>query len=216
MGHRVLGPAVARLQVDGGPAGGLGGGVVAGLLQPEGVQAQYGVIARHVGRPVRTGPADPVAQHGRVAGQEVEQLADLQGQRIARILFGDLRQQGGRLGEPPLDHGAQRRHMAGLAVVGGQGGGGGVIAPRGGQGRRVRAGGVQIAEEDLGHHEGRTVGDRRAQPPHRIADEPLMVGQHRVVQVPRHVAGAGRSGGKGDVEGHARVARRQGNVFSLA
>ena len=86
VGDRVLRPAVARLELDRGAAAVLGGGVVAGLLQAEGVHAEHRVIAGHVRRPGRQRARDAVAQHARVAAEEVELVAGLQRQQVARVL----------------------------------------------------------------------------------------------------------------------------------
>src|SRR5512147_3035196 len=52
-------------------------GVVAGLLEAEGVHTENGVVARHALAPCRQSPRNAVAQHARIAGEEVEQMTYL-------------------------------------------------------------------------------------------------------------------------------------------
>ena len=92
MGDRVLGPAVARLELDRAAAGGFRAGVVAGLLQPEGVHAEHGMVAGHRRVPGRQGAGDAVAQHAAVAGEIVDLVAGLQRQRVARMVDRDVLQ----------------------------------------------------------------------------------------------------------------------------
>src|SRR3546814_13441370 len=88
--RRMLCPAVARLDVDGTPRLLLRGRIEPGLLQAEGVHAEDGVIARHVGRPVRKGACDPVPEHARQIGRaswrgkSVSGRVDLGGGRILK------------------------------------------------------------------------------------------------------------------------------------
>ena len=59
----------------------LGAGVVAGLLEAEGVHAEQVAVAGHLVVPVRQGLRDAVAQHHRVAEVEVDDVRRLQRER---------------------------------------------------------------------------------------------------------------------------------------
>ena len=86
----VLRPGIARVERDRGAAGDLGGDVVAGLLEAERVHAEHRVIARHAVRPRRQRPRDAVAQHARLAAEEVELVADLQREQVVRVFDRDV------------------------------------------------------------------------------------------------------------------------------
>ena len=73
------------------------------------------VIARHRRRPGRQGARDAVAQHARVAGEEVDLVAGLQRQRVARIVDGDVFEQPAGLVPAALRKLAKRRDMRLLA-----------------------------------------------------------------------------------------------------
>ena len=75
MGHRMLRPAVARLELDRPPAECFGAGIVAHLLEAEGLHGERRVIAGHAVRPCRHGACDAIAQHARIAGEEVDLVA---------------------------------------------------------------------------------------------------------------------------------------------
>ena len=84
------GPHVVRVDRDGGQAGVLGGLVVAGLLQPEGLHAPHEGGVR-VGRVERSQRASgPVAEVGRVAPEEVERVACPHGQHVGGPAFEQL------------------------------------------------------------------------------------------------------------------------------
>src|SRR3546814_6515784 len=79
-------PAVARLDLDGAPRLLLGGRIEPGLLQAEGMHGEDRVITRHVGRPVRKGAFDPVPEHARLAGVEVDEMPGLARQDVPWIV----------------------------------------------------------------------------------------------------------------------------------
>jgi hypothetical protein len=85
MGDGVVGPAVARLLGERRAPGGLGAGVVAGLLEAEGVHAEHRRPAGHVLGPVRQGAGDAVAQGPGVGAVEVGEVAGLEGDDVALL-----------------------------------------------------------------------------------------------------------------------------------
>ena len=119
--HRVPGPAVALLELDRASAERLGPRVVAGLLQPERVacRAPRGSPGMP-GVPGAVGARDAVAQHARVAGEEVDLVARLQRQRSQRVADAQVLEHRARRRASGRRPGARRRGGAPLASVGRQ------------------------------------------------------------------------------------------------
>ena len=193
MGHRVLRPAVARLELDGAAAGDLGRTVVAHLLQPEGVHAQERVIARHVRRPVGQRAGDAVAQEPGIAGEEVDLVTGLQRQQVVRMVGADPQDRPARLvpacprpdGRPPRDGPSPR----GPAMRRGRGVGG----ARGVDARRLGAEQIQPRLQQMGHGEAGAVGERRLDGGHRIAAIEAEQAERRLVVVARAGGGAAQA-----------------------
>ncbi len=118
--HRVLRPAIARLDLDRLPAEAFGPRIVAHLLQPEGLHAQNGVVARHAPLPRRQGPADAVAQHAGIAGEEIDLVSHLQRQRVERVVDRDVLKDAGGVMPAALCQMAERGDMRLLARAGGK------------------------------------------------------------------------------------------------
>ena len=163
VGHGVLSPVVAGLQLDGATARGLGAVVQRGLLKAEGVHAQDGVVVGHAFGPGGQGAGDPVAQVAAVAQQEVHELARLQRQDIARELDGDVLQDAAGGADLPGQKAADGRDMALLPPGRRQ-------VPREGEGLSPHSGGLGAAAQErhvglqhMGHDKAGTVGDRRIQ-----------------------------------------------------
>ena len=192
MGDGVLGPAVAGLQLDGAAAGRLGAGVVAGLLKTEGVHGQERVVVRHALRPGGQGPRDAVAQHARVAGQEVDQLAGLQSQEVARVVDGHVLKDAaggpGPASEQRLGGGA----VGLFAAVGGKPARVGQGGAADGLGRRVGADAGHVGLQQMGHDETGAVGQRPGQVLHRPAAIAVVGVERRLVGLRRCRAGAGQ------------------------
>ena len=114
-------PGVARLEVERAAAGVLGAVVVVHLLEAEGVHAEHVAVARNVAVPVRQDARDAVAQHHRLAEEEVALMPELQGQQVARIVdqHGAVEVSGAL--QVALEPGAQRLHVPALALVRGRG-----------------------------------------------------------------------------------------------
>ena len=115
MGDGVLGPAVSRFQFDGAPTGGFGTAILPGLFEAKCVQAQDGVKVRHSFRPGGQGAGNAVAQHARVAGQEIHLLAGLQRQNVQRVGDGDILKDASRVLEFSNHDRIDRRDVSGLA-----------------------------------------------------------------------------------------------------
>src|SRR5262245_17625129 len=77
MRHRVLRPAVTRLDLHGAPTRRLRPRVVAALFEAESVHAEHGVISWRRCRPRRHRPRDAIAQQPGIAGEEVDLVAGL-------------------------------------------------------------------------------------------------------------------------------------------
>jgi hypothetical protein len=81
VGHGVDRPHVVPVGIERGHPGLLGRFVVAGLLEPEGLHAQHEAVVGVAGDG-RQGPSDAVPQVLRVAREEVELVAELEGEQI--------------------------------------------------------------------------------------------------------------------------------------
>jgi hypothetical protein len=190
VGDRVLRPAVPRLELDAPPPGRLGPGIVAGLLEPEGVHAEHRVIARHPRLPEGQRPRDPVAQHPRMPGEEVDLVPGEQPHGIARRLDRHVLQHPPRLVPAPLDEMPQRRRMALLPHRPGAARRLGLRLPRHGHPARLGPEQVQPALQRMRHGEARRLGERRIDPRHRIAAVALQLRHRRLVLRRRGLRGA--------------------------
>lgn len=112
MGHRVLRPAVARLQFHGAPALRLCTLVVTRLFESESMHAQDRVIAGHRLVPHRQCARDAVSQHTRVASEEVHLMSDLQRERVARVVDGQIFEDRTRLMPMPTHQRTERCNVA--------------------------------------------------------------------------------------------------------
>jgi hypothetical protein len=196
MGDGVMRPGVARFGRDGLAARGFGAGVVARFLQPEGVHPEEEGPARHR-VPMRQRAGDAVAERAGVGAQEVDEVARLKRDEVARegegVAFEMPR------GEGPVapERGLERGAVACGAVVMGQvagrvqhGAGGGGRRGFGGEGEAPGAG-------EMRHGAGG-----------RLGDGGLEGGDG--------VARVGREGGAAVVEAVARGGGRAGEGGGLA
>ena len=156
----VLRPGVARFELDRGAAGILGGDVVAGLLEAERVHAEHRVIARHAVRPRRQRARDAVAQHARLAAEEVELVADLQRQQVARVFDRDVLQHLRRRVPAAFDQMVDGVEMALLLRGGGKLPGGIARRARDRNAGRLGAEQMQPRAQRVRHHEIGTLGNR--------------------------------------------------------
>ena len=110
--------------------------------------------------PVRLGARDAVAQHARVAGEEVDLVAHLQRQQVLRVADAQVLQDAA--GPVPLAVGqcAGGRHVQGLALGGRAAGGGGVRLARHRQAGRLGAEQVQVGHQHMGHRHVRRLRQR--------------------------------------------------------
>lgn len=181
MRHRMLRPAVPRLDLHAPPPGRLGPRIIPGLLQPEGMHAQHRVIAGHRRIPVGQGARDPVAQHPRMPGEEVDLVPREQAQRIARRLDRHVLEHPARRVPAPLDQMAERRDMALLPRRARRARRRRMSVPRHRELARLGAGQVQPALQHMGHGEIRRQCQRRVGARHRIAAIALQLGHCRLV-----------------------------------
>ena len=110
MAHRVDGPDIIRMMGDRGPSGLFGRLILSAFFQSEGLHAQQIAIEVMFWVPVRQGPCDTAPQIARFAEEEVELMADREGQNIARIEAEQLIQRAARpvpVSGNPLADGAE-------------------------------------------------------------------------------------------------------------
>ena len=125
-------PHVGRVPLDGLQADGLGPAVVATLLEPEGQHAEQepeGIVGRREGLDA---PPDAVAQMTGVAREEVDLVADIEGEHVTGRCEEEFVEDPPGLGHPPVDPRLRRAEVELLAF------GGVVGAPRPGVERRDR------------------------------------------------------------------------------
>ena len=99
MGHRVKPPGVAGLHLQGIPPGALGRIVLARLLQAEGVAAQDKGIVRDARPPAGQHPGGRRVHADGVAGHKPECVAQLDRQRVDRVVGDDFLQPDHRHGQ---------------------------------------------------------------------------------------------------------------------
>ena len=182
MRHRVLRPAVARLDLDGAAADALRH--ARSRPSPPGRRpaCRASRDSRACRRPGRQGARDAVAQHARIAGEEVDLVAGLQRQRVARIVDGDVLEQPARLVPAALRQPAEGCDMRPLARRAAKRQRRRVGRP--GNRRRLALGreAVEIALQHMRHDEIRDLAaiaafDRRD----RVADEALQFMQRALI-----------------------------------
>jgi hypothetical protein len=117
MGHRMLRPTVAGLQVDSAATGPFGGQVIGVFFQAKRVHAEQRVVARHVRPPFRQGATNAVTQHAPVTAKEIQQVAGLQGEDILRPDDAHIFQAHAGLLPAPLQQRADGLEVALLARV---------------------------------------------------------------------------------------------------
>ena len=171
MGDGMLRPAVAWFEIDRTAAGRFGGGVVGVLLEPEGMHAQKRMIARQRLIPVRQRLFDAGAQHRRVAGEEIDLMAGLERQRVARIRVGEIGEHLAGLVPAALGEMAERGDMAALARRRGNAGCGGMACLDHRLCAGLRRQPVEIALERMRHDEVGRGRDRPVRAGDRVADE---------------------------------------------
>ena len=195
MGDGVDRPAVLAVQRHGLASDGFGLGVVARLLEAEGVHAEHEAVVRDRAVPVRQHPRHPVAQHVRVAEIEVAELGELDRRHVARMEQGGATPGLGRPLEVAVEPGARRGDVQPLAVVGlGDQGLGGRDALRELALESAVAGGRQHAgAERMGHDEVRMIGQDGVDLDHRIGLISVQQGD-RTFQPAHGVGGRGGNG----------------------
>jgi hypothetical protein len=149
----MLAPAIAGLEFHALPARGFGARIVARLLEAERAHSEHRVIAGNTLTPRRQCACDAVAQHARVPGEEVNLVAALQRERIARILHAQILERPAGRPPAPLCQKLDRVQVAALAVVGGKRLCRLMRRARHGQRRGFRPHQVQICLEDVPHYE---------------------------------------------------------------
>ena len=117
MGHRVAGPGVPRVVLDGAAARLLRPRVVAVLLEPEGVHPEDVAEPRHGRIPGVEDLGHVVPQAGLAPEVEVTQVGELERQEIPRVVGGDARVALGRALVVPVEPGARRGQVPPLALV---------------------------------------------------------------------------------------------------
>ena len=142
------------------PAQRLGPRIVGGLLQAEGQHRQHRVVAGHAGVPVRLGTRDAVAQHARVAGEEVDLVAHLQRQQVLRVADAQVLEDAAGAVPLAVGQGTGRRHVQGLALGGRAARGGGMRLACRRQAGRLGAEQVQVGHQHMGHRHVRRDGQR--------------------------------------------------------
>ncbi len=116
----MLSPAVARLKLDAQAALPIRLGIIASLFQTERVHADDRVVPGQGLAPVGERARNPIAQHARVTGEEVDQVAGLQGKRVARILSAQVFEGAGGVAPAPGGDSAYGFEVILLAFVRGQ------------------------------------------------------------------------------------------------
>src|SRR5215831_15328155 len=94
MGHRVRGPEIAGVELDGAAPGWFGGAIVAGLLMGEAMAGEYRCIAWNVLRPGRDHALDRAHHVLRTAEPEVGEMGETEGDHVERIGAQDRLPQG--------------------------------------------------------------------------------------------------------------------------
>ncbi len=168
--HGVLRPAVAPLEFERAAALRLGLRVGAGFLQPEGVHAEQRVVTGHGALPGRQRARDPVAQHARVAGEEIERVSGLQRQRVARVVDAQVLQRARRVVPAALQQQADRLQVACFAPVGRQAQSGLPGGARRGEAARLGAEQAEPGLERVRHRHRRRCGDGGFRLGERIAE----------------------------------------------
>ncbi len=167
---------------DGGLALGDGARVVAGLFQAEGVHAKQRVVAGDRGAPRRQGARDPVAQHARVAAEEVDLVTGVQRQRVKRVVDAHVFQRAAGIAPAAVDQRGNRLHMASLALGTCEAGRLGMAGARHGQPGGLGAEQEQVGLERMGHRHLRRGSECGVDRRDWVADEaPKLVGGGFVV-----------------------------------
>ncbi|MNL27599.1 hypothetical protein D3C87_1491980 [compost metagenome] len=171
MRHGVDRPRIARVQRHGLAATRLGVFIAIGFLEPEGMHAEQVAVAGHIPVPMGQHLRDAVAQHRRLAEQEIAQMGHLHGEDVARIVDGDVTVRLHRLGESPVQPGARGGQMAALAQVGAvaQGLAGLHALAQQGHGGAVARGHHQRGAQCVAHGEVGVVGQRGIHRRQRVA-----------------------------------------------
>jgi len=151
MRHCVPAPAVTGLELDARAAERLGTHIVGGLLQAEGQHRQHRVMPGHAGVPVGLGTRDAVAQHARVAGEEVDLVAHLQRQQVQGVTDAQILQDAAGTMPLALRQCAGGRHVHGLALGGRAAGRSGMRLARRRQPGRFGAQQVQVGHQHMRH-----------------------------------------------------------------
>lgn len=176
MGHGMMRPGIRRMKLHRLAAGFLGTAVFAAFLEAKRLHAEHRMIARHVAAPFRQHTRDPVAQGAGVAAEIVEDVADLQGQGIARMIEQDILETLARLvvlaGNQRVDGG----DMLTLARVGRQRYRRRAAVARRRQARRLGPGQEDIGLEQMRQGEARRGRDGPVDGGDRIADVALQLG----------------------------------------
>ncbi len=163
--HGVHGPGVAPVEVERAAADVLGAHVVRVLLQAEGVHAEQVAVAGHVVVPVRQRLRHAVAQHQRVAEEEIDDVRGLDCDQVARVLDRDRVVELDRALEVAFQPGARGRDVRALAR-------GGAIAdaverldalPDQRQRALLRGHHGEVGLERVRHRKVRVLGERRVE-----------------------------------------------------
>ena len=175
--HRMLRPTVARLEFDRRPPLRFGTRVVGSFLQAEGMHTEQRVVAGHGRRPGRQGAGDAVAQQARVADVEIDQMPDLQGDDIRRVVDGDVLQRPPGAMPVPGEQMADGLDVTALARIGRQPGRRRVEVAGRRDGRRLGADQEQVGLEHVRHDKVRPRGDGGVDAGHRVFDVALKLAQ---------------------------------------
>jgi hypothetical protein len=116
--ERMYGPGIAWVQLERLEARVLGTVVEAGFLEPERVHSQHVTVARHRGVPGRQDLRDAVAQHRRLAQQEIAYVRRLQREQVTRVLDDDLAILADGIREIAFEPGPGGGRVRALAIIG--------------------------------------------------------------------------------------------------
>ena len=110
-------PDVLGVQLDRLPPDVLAPVVVTGLLETEGEHSEHERVVLFVRRPGREHAGDAVPQARGVAGEEVDLMADGEGERVERVPVGDLLQQLAASDHVPVQPDCRRLEVPPFPVV---------------------------------------------------------------------------------------------------
>ena len=186
----VLRPAVAGMERRGAPSLALGEGVVATLLEAKGMHGGQKMIARPVFAPRRQGARDAVPHHARITHEEIDVMADLQRQQIARMVDRHPLQRCRRVMKVAGRELAQGLEMGPLPRGHRQSHGPVVALPGTLESLWLGADQVHPAVRDVGHGEVRGRGDRAVHRLQRVAEVAVLQIERALEKVARLRRGA--------------------------